>query len=162
MEQTANTKEERREEQQIVENASARDRKETEAAKAEKEMRARAEQLKIAREVALDGKGKMKLKTPVRSNDKEYMELSYDFAAVTGMEYVQAMDSDPSASGNYGISTKQAITLFAIAAAKKTDQVDKQDILRDLYISDAIKAEELAKLFFNVASAEANQRISKM
>lgn len=157
MEQTANTAEQPR-----VEKVAAIDKKETEATKTEKDMRARAEQLKIAREVALDGKGKMKLTMPVRSNDKEYMELSYDFAAVTGMEYVQAMDSDPSASGNYGISTKQAITLFAIAAAKKTDQVDKQDILRDLYISDAIKAEELAKLFFNVASAEANQRISKM
>lgn len=162
MEQTANTKEERREELQNSQSAAVNAGKETKTAKAENEMRARAEQLKIAREVALDGNGKLKLKMPVRSHDKEIMELSYDFAAVTGMEYVQAMDSDPSASGNYGMSTKQAITLFAIAAAKKTDQVDKQDILRDLYISDAIKAEELAKLFFNVASAEANQRISKM
>ena len=125
-------------------------------------MKNRAEQLKIAREVAFEGKGKLTLISPIHAADKSIHELKYDFTTVTGMEYIKAMDSDSSASSPYNISSKQAITLFAIAAAKQTEFVDKEDILRDLFISDAIKAEELARLFFGVSSAEGNQRISKM
>ncbi len=128
----------------------------------EQQMKQRTEQIKIAREVAKDGKGVLKLTRPVHANDQEINELSYDFSALTGMEYIEAMDSDPNAAGSYAISSRQAITLFAIAAAKLSKPADKQDILRDLFFMDALKAEELAKLFFNLASAMGNQRLSKM
>ncbi len=128
----------------------------------EENFKQRAEQLKIAREVAREGKGRLKLKMPIHAADKEFYELAYDFSTVTGMEYIKAMDSDPGAAAPFGISSKQAITLFAIAAAKHTEHVDMEDILRDLFITDTIKAEELAKLFFAASSAEGNQRISKM
>ena len=119
------------------------------------------EKSKEAIEAMKEGKGRMKLETPIKAGDKEIEELVYDFTALTGIEYTNAMDSDPNARNLYKITYRQGLALFAAAAAKQTAGVDSRDIVERIGLSDAVEGVQLATSFF-VASTRAGQlRISK-
>lgn len=119
------------------------------------------EKSKEAIEAMKEGKGRMKLETPIKAGDKEIEELVYDFTALTGIEYTNAMDSDPNARNLYKITYRQGLALFAAAAAKQTSGLDSIDIIERIGLTDAVEGVQLATSFF-VASTRAGQlRISK-
>ena len=107
------------------------------------------------------GSGKMTLNKPICSNNKEFKELEYDFTSLTGWEFADAMDSDRDGDRNaFKLTDKQALALFAAAAAKKTQDADAYDIKRNLLIEDAIKAIQIAAVFFVASSRAGNSRIT--
>ena len=124
------------------------------------EVRKRAEE---AQEAIGQGKGRLALETPFISHDKEIKELVYDFTTLTGIEYTDAMDSDKNAnSGAYQrITYRQALALFAKAAAKQTEYVDMEDIISRIGGTDAVKGVQLATLFFTASTRAGRLRISK-
>lgn len=122
----------------------------------------RKEKGKEANEAIAAGKGKFKLETPILAGDEEIKELLYDFTEITGLEYADAMDSDPNAQQIYKITYRQGLALFAAAAAKQTDKVDTRDIISRMGATDAVKAVQLATLFFSASARAAHYRISKM
>lgn len=122
------------------------------------EVRRRTEEAQIAMS---QGKGRLQLETPIHSGDEEITELIYDFTALNGMEYTDAMDSDPNATGNYRITYRQALSLFAKAAAKQTERLDMQDIVSNIGVTDAVEGVQLATLFFNASTRAGRLRISK-
>lgn len=122
------------------------------------EVRRRTEEAQVAMS---QGKGRLALETPIKSGDEEITELIYDFTALNGMEYTDAMDSDPNATGNYRITYRQALSLFAKAAAKQTDRLDMQDIVSQIGVTDAVEGVQLATLFFNASTRAGRLRISK-
>lgn len=107
------------------------------------------------------GKGVLKLKTPIRANDKDVTELQYDFLKLTGWDIVMGMDADRTARNAFMVSSKQALTLFAMAAARETAGVDVEDIKRRIGVEDAILAIQTASLFYAAASSSGLKRISK-
>lgn len=56
---------------------------------------------KEAQAAMSEGKGRLKLETPIRAGDEEIKELIYDFNELTGIEYTDAMDSDINAQQIY-------------------------------------------------------------
>jgi len=122
------------------------------------EVRART---KEAQEAMSQGKGRLRLEKPIQSGDEEITELVYDFTEMTGVEYTDAMDSDQNAVGTYRITYRQALALFAKAAAKQTERLDMQDILSKIGVTDAVEATQLATLFFNASTRAGRLRISK-
>jgi len=104
--------------------------------------------------------GKMQLETPIRAGGKDVAELEYDFQRLTGWEYAEAMDSDNSAANMFRISSRQAFALFATAAGKATSGIDAIDIKERMGSTDAIKAVQLATIFFVAAARAGNKRIS--
>lgn len=113
-----------------------------------------------AEQIRKMGRGKMVLETPILVADKPVNELHYDFTKLTGWEYADAMDSDLSSSNIFRISSKQGLLLFAAAAAKETEGVDATDIRERIGVSDAIKAVQVATVFFVASTREGNKRIS--
>lgn len=77
------------------------------------------------------------------------------------MEYTDAMDSDPNAGG-YRLTNRQALALFAKAAAKQTEGPDAKDIMEHIGITDAVEGTQLAMLFFSAAARAGRMRISKL
>lgn len=65
------------------------------------------------------------------------------------------------ATGNYRITYRQALSLFAKAAAKQTDRLDMQDIVSQIGVTDAVEGVQLATLFFNASTRAGRLRISK-
>ena len=122
------------------------------------ERRAKA---KVADEAMKEGKGRLTLETPFKVGDAEITELAYDFTELTGMEYTDAMDSDPNAQQIYRITYRQALALFARAAAKQTEKVDSRDIIERIGMTDAVEAVQLATLFFSASTRAGHLRISK-
>ena len=116
----------------------------------------------LANEVMAEGKGRLRLETPIQAGDEEIAELTYDFTALTGLEYTDAMDSDTNATQVFRITYRQGLALFAKAAAKQTDRVDMQDILSKIGMTDAQEGVQLAALFFNASARAARRRISKI
>lgn len=112
-------------------------------------------------EIIKTGKGRLKLEKPIRSRDHDISELIYDFTAMTGMEYTEAMDSGISSGRVYDITYRQGLALFAKSAAKQTDDVDMKDILEQIGMTDALEAVQLATLFFNASTQAGRMRISK-
>lgn len=107
------------------------------------------------------GKGRLLLEKPIISHDKEITELPYDFNELTGIEYTEAMDGDQNAQHLYRITHKQALALFATAAAKQSESLDRRDIIERIGITDAMQGEQLATLFFNASTRAGQFRISK-
>ena len=106
--------------------------------------------------------GTLKLAAPFKSDGIEITELHYDFKAVTGVEFADAMDSDNSRkSDSFRITGKQALALFAVAVEKCEEHVDKQDVLRGLSVEDAVAAIQAATLFFRAASQAGSLRTSR-
>jgi len=99
-------------------------------------------------------KGTLKLSKPIRAASEDITELHYDFTTLTGWDYVDAMDSDAAAKNMFKITSKQALSLFAVAAAKKTDNVDAKDIKERIGIVDAAKAVQLATVFLVTSTKE--------
>jgi hypothetical protein len=116
---------------------------------------------KEAQEAMGQGKGRLRLETPILANDKEITELAYDFTEITGMEYTDAMDSDPNAMQIYKITYRQALALFAKAAAKQTEDVDMRDIIERIGVTDAVEGVQLATIFFTASTRAGRMRISK-
>lgn len=121
----------------------------------------RRERRRIAGEAMSEGKGRLRLEKPIISRDEEITELPYDFTELTGMEYTDAMDRDPNAQQIYRITYKQALALFAIAAAKQSDGLDMQDIVERIGMTDALEGVQLATHFFIAATRAGQMRISK-
>lgn len=109
----------------------------------------------------LSRKGALILKTPIQSGEIEVKVLRFDFGKLTGFEFAEAMDSCADGKANaFRMTQKQAISLFAAAAAKEAQGIDKEDIMRRMGIEDAVKAAQLATNFFNLTSRAANMRIT--
>ena len=125
------------------------------------EWKERSEKMKVALEAIQEGKGRLALETPILSRDEEIKELTYDFMALTGLEYTEAMDSDPKAQTNGRITRRQGLALFAMAAAKQTEGLDMQDIVERIGATDAMEGIELASVFFNASTQAGRLRISK-
>ena len=117
------------------------------------------------REEALDamktGKGILHLEKPILSDDIMVKELKYDFMALTGMEYADAMDSDSQTQQLFRITNRQALALFAAAAAKQTEHVDQTDIMQRIGVTDAVEGTRLAVLFFQSSVRAGEMRIYK-
>ena len=120
------------------------------------------EKLKESDEARASGKGKLTLETPIMRSDNEITELAYDFTALTGMEYADAMDLDQTAGQIYRITYRQGLALFAQAAAKQTDGLDMRDIMERIGVTDAVEGVQLATLFFSASTRAGRLRISKM
>lgn len=141
-----------------------------EVAKEQEKLRAKikeelARQRKLIEEANIaisQGKGRIRLETPIRAHEKEYTELAYDFTELKGFEYTDAMDSDSNAMNSYNITRRQALALFAKAAAKKADGLDMQDIIAEIGITDSVEAVEIATLFFNASRRAGRMRITKL
>lgn len=135
------------------------------AEEAMRQMRERAaeikEKSKEASEAMANGRGRLKLETPIKSGDGEIDELKYDFTVLTGTEYADAMDSDMNAQQIYRITYRQALALFAKAAAKQTDGLDMRDIIERIGGTDAVEGVQLATLFFSASTRAGRLRISK-
>ncbi|MDD3881890.1 MAG: hypothetical protein PHI27_06525 [Eubacteriales bacterium] len=104
--------------------------------------------------------GTIKLQTPIRAGGVDVMALDYDFSKLTGKEYADAMDKDANTMSMFRISNKQALCLFACAAAKVTSGIDARDIEDRIGIQDSIKAVQLATIFFVASAREGNKRIT--
>ena len=126
-----------------------------------KSLEAARRQLAEGQQAMAEGKGRLRLETPILAGDREIDELAYDFTALTGMEFVDAMDSDQSARNAYKITSRQALALFAKAAAKQTELVDMRDIQERIGMTDAVEAVQLATIFFNASTRAGQRRISK-
>ena len=141
-----------------------------EAAEAQKELREKIKReleeqrkrIQEANEALGQGKGRMRLETPLMARDEEITELKYDFTVMKGFEYTDAMDSDPNANNAFFITRRQALALFAKAAAKQTEGLDMQDIVSGLGVTDSVEAVEIATLFFNASRRAGRMRISKL
>lgn len=125
------------------------------------EVKKRREILKEADEAIGQGKGILHLETPIKSGSGDVTELPYDFMALTGLEFTDALDSSPSSREIYGITNRQALALFAAAAAKETESLDRKDIVERIGASDAVEAVQLATLFFRASSLAGRMRITK-
>ena len=124
----------------------------------------RAEQNKKVQEALsamAEGKGVFHLNTPIVSGDESIEDLPYDFTKLSGLEYTQAMDSDSRSTNMTKISHRQALALFATAAAKNVERLDMTDIIERIGASDAIEAIELATIFFAGSMRAGRMRISK-
>lgn len=121
----------------------------------------RKQKRKEANEAMAQGKGVLELETPLKVGEEEVKELAYDFTELTGIEYAEAMDSDPNSMQIFRITYRQALALFARAASKLTDGLDMRDIVEKMGGSDAVEAVQLATLFFNASTRAGQMRISK-
>ena len=81
-------------------------------------------------------------------------ELNYDFCALTSLEMMDALDADGGAN-LFGITNRQALFLFAATAGKCNEKVDEKDVRQRLSSADAVKAVQLAKLFYAASSRRA-------
>lgn len=146
------------ENKQVAGNAAPAENEEAAFAARIEELRKKSQE---ANEAMGAGKGKLRLETTFQSGGKTVEELKFDFTALTGVEYTDAMDSDPNAGG-YRLTNRQALALFAKAAAKQTEGPDAKDIMEHIGITDAVEGTQLAMLFFSAAARAGRMRISKL
>lgn len=102
-------------------------------------------------------KGTLELAIPIRARSEDVKELHYDFSKLTGWEYAEAMDTDKEARNMFVVSKKQALCLFAAAAAKATDGIDAKDVKERIGLADAQRAVQVATLFLNVSAQAAGK-----
>lgn len=105
------------------------------------------------------GRGRMELREPIQDGQNLCRELKWDFLALTGAEYVDALDRDTRANNTFRITNAQALSLFAAAAAKATGGIDATDIRRGICMMDALKATQIATVFFTASSRAGNRNI---
>lgn len=99
-------------------------------------------------------KGTLELAYPITARDKELKSLKYDYNALSGWEYVDAMDGDRESRNAFVVSAKQALRLFAAAAAKLNDDLDATDICQRLSLVDTQRVVQLSSLFLARAGRE--------
>lgn len=102
-------------------------------------------------------KGTLELAVPLRAKSQDVTQLHYDFTKLTGWEYAEAMDCDTNARNVFNITKKQALCLFASAAAKATPDVDATDIKQRIGIADAQRAVQVATLFLTTSAQVAGK-----
>lgn len=105
-------------------------------------------------------KGKLELETPIRAGSTDVTELRYDLLKLTGREYADVMDRDSGTMNMFRISNKQALYLFAAAAARETSGIDATDISDRIGVQDSIKAVQIATIFFVASARAGNSRIT--
>ncbi len=115
-------------------------------------------------------RGTLKLLKPFRAHSQDVEELRFDFCGLTTDEEFDALDSVTTYNFNV-ITNKQALALFAATAAKCAPEVDDdghmiklydaRDIRKRLGPADAIKAVQLAKLFYSASSQAGDSNISR-
>lgn len=127
----------------------------------QKELNERREKSRIANEAISQGKGILNLETPIKEGKEEISQLPFDFTKITGLEYIAAMDSDTTNIQIYRITYRQALSLFATAAAKEVASLDNKDIIERIGVTDAIEAVQLATIFFTASTRAGRLRISK-
>ena len=110
--------------------------------------------------IEMYGAGKLELAVPIKSRDKEINELEWDFTILTGKEYVQALDADRAAPNAFTLTNTQALAFFAAAAARKTAGLDTRDIRDRLGMQDAVKAIQIAQVFYAACNRAGNARIT--
>lgn len=110
-------------------------------------------------QIRLFGRGGLKLEKPIQDGENTVKELKWDFLALTGSEYVEALDMDRMAQTSFRITSKQALCLFAAAAAKATAGLDARDIRERMGVLDAAKAVQVATVFFTASSRAGNGRM---
>ena len=126
-------------------------------------------QIDAEKQLARIAKGVMKLEKPIMGAGREVTELKWDFRNLTGWEYANALDSDSSGVNVFRITNKQALSLFAAAAAKATTvkndagveihPLDMEDIKSRMGIDDTIMAVQTATVFFVTSARVGNKRI---
>ena len=137
----------------------------------QKQVKAKAEEEKNPGEQLREiTRGTLKLLKPFRAHSQDVTELRFDFCALTTDEEFDALDS-VSVYNFSSITNKQALALFAATAAKCAPEVDDdgttiklydaRDIKKRLGPSDAVKAIQLAKLFYNASSQAGKKNNSK-
>ena len=107
-------------------------------------------------------KGRFKLLVPIEDGEQKYDELVYDFNRLTGWELARAIDSGADRNANpSNVTDTQALSLFAVAAAKCTGGLDEKDIKERLSAQDAIAAISVASIFFKGSLLAGSLRITK-
>lgn len=153
------------EKNQDMQSEELREQEGAEAQPEKKELnKALTEALKLIsdpRERALRlSRGRFRLEKPIRARSRDIEELKIDFSMLSGMEVVDALDRDAKGNNAFYITKKQALFLFAEAAAKATPDVDSTDILERISVADTLKAVQVAAAFFTASSQAANMRYS--
>lgn len=106
-------------------------------------------------------RGSYELAVPIMADGLEITRLDYDFGALTGWEYAEAMDKGANRRNDAeNMNEKQGLYVFAAAVSKRTEHVDSEDVIERLSMEDGIKAGQIAQLFFKAASQLGNLRIS--
>lgn len=140
---------------------------ETAGAQGAKEKKSAAEMGQELRELC---RGKRELLVPFRAHGQDVKEMEYDFFSMTGMEMLDALDSDM-VNNVLAISNKQALAIFAAAAAKrapvieengfKTRLYDAKDVRERLSPADCVAAIRIAKLFYQASGQTGSNYTSK-
>lgn len=108
--------------------------------------------------------GILRLAEPIYDGEKEYNELEYDFGALKGLEMARALDFGDGPKDSFRLTDVQALNYFACAAAKcqnLSGGLDATDIRERIGGMDAIKAIQLATVFFRASSRAGDRRLSK-
>lgn len=106
-------------------------------------------------------RGTMILKSPIKEGKDTVTEVHWDFLALTGTEYVNALDGAGNTANTFLISNTQALHLFAAAAGKATDRIDATDILQRMGAQDAQMGTQVAMLFSKASFLAGSKRISR-
>lgn len=147
------------EEEKVVEETAEEEKK---PAKAKKEKKKGPDLLNPDEAVKSVSQGKLVLFKPFIADNEEITELTFDFENLGGPEMVRAMDRGAQNGGNaFRITSEQALELFIASAGKETEGCDAADVRRGLSSVDAVKAVQLATVFFVASSQAGNARITK-
>ena len=79
--------------------------------------------------LSMISKGTLELAVPIRARSADVSVLHYDFTKLSGWEYVEAMDSDTASRNVFQVSKKQALALFAAAAAKQAGKLHCANVI---------------------------------
>ena len=145
----------------------AEEQKENEEKKADEKEKKNMTPAEALRELTT---GTLELMQPFRAHSQDVKKIRFDFCGLTTEEMMDALDSVP-VNNVFAINNAQALALFAATAAKcapeldeegsvrKTRLYDARDIKQRLGPADAVKAVQLAKLFYNASSQAGGNRI---
>lgn len=113
-----------------------------------------------ANEAMREGKGRLKLETPILSRDQKIEEV-FMIYQTDRYGYTSAMDIDQSSQPAFRISYKQGLALFAKAVEKETEGLDMRDVMERMCMTDAAEGVQLAANFFFASIRAGRLRISK-
>lgn len=102
----------------------------------------------LEEKIAKTAKGSMKLMQPIENGSETVEEVRWDFGAVTGTDYVEALDFGAGNGSVFAINNKQLFCLFAVAVEKAMPNLTAADIRSRMMIEDAMAAVEKAAVFF--------------
>lgn len=117
----------------------------------------KSEAKNVLPDIGMISKGTLELAEPIRGGGKDLDRLHYDFSKLTGWEYAEAMDKDVGARNVFVVTKKQALSLFASAAAKGTPEVDAKDVIERIGLADAQRAVQVATVFLTTSARVAGK-----